>query len=192
MCFGPEAMAMMALTAASSAMNMMMQKQQAAAAAAQARRQAEAEAVAAKARAEAEYAEANRQVGEAQQKELEDKSDLIREANEELGAMRAAETSLTEGSLGNLFFENDYAHSVDLIRVADRTDKMIDAARASKAASSQGYTNTVTMAQNNAQNAILRANAQSQAAVMGFVSSGIQIGVGQYKHDQTINAIKGT
>ncbi len=190
MCTGVE-WGMMALSAGSSMMNMMMQQQQAAAAAAQARRQAEAEAVAAKARAEAEYAEANRQVAEAQQKEIEEKSDLIREANEELGAMRAAETSLTEGSLGNLFFENDYAHAVDLIRVGDQTDKMIDAARAQKAASSMGYTNAVTIAQNNAQNAILRAGAQSAAATMNFVSTGIQIGVGQYKHDQMVQAIKG-
>ena len=192
MCFGPETMAMMAMSAASSAMNMMMQRQQAAAAAAQARRQAEAEAKAAKARAEAEYAEANRQVAEAQQKEIQDKSDLIRDANEELGAMRAAETSLTEGSLGNLFFENDYAHSVDLIRVSDQTDKLIDAARAQKAASSQGYTNAVTIAQNNMQNAVLRASAQADSAMMGFVSSGIQIAAGEYRHQTMVEAIKGS
>jgi len=186
----PTTAAIIATTVAASGMSMMMQQSQASAAAATARRQAEEAAKAAKAQAEAEYAEANRQIGEAQQKEVKDKSDLIREANEELGVMRAAETSLTQGSLGNLFFENDYAHSVDLIRVGEATDAMIESGRASKAASAQGYTNTVRIANNNAMNSINRANAASNSATMSFISSGISIGAGAYRHNQTLDAIK--
>lgn len=191
MCTGTT-IALMALSAAGQGMNMMMQRQQADQAAKIARQQQEEANKAAKLQAEAEYAEANRQIAEAQFKEVEDKSDLIRSANEELGTMRAAETSLTEGSLGNLFFENDYAHSVDLIRVGEHTDKLIESGRASKSASSQGYVNTVTMASNNAQNALLRANASKNSATMGFISSGIQLGAGAYAHGQTLDAIKGS
>ena len=85
-------------------MQMMMAQQQAAQQAAIARQQAEAEYAAAKARAEAEYSEANRQIAEVQNQEIEEKSDLIRQANEQLGSLRAAETALSEGSLANLLF----------------------------------------------------------------------------------------
>ncbi len=191
MCTGME-IGMMALSGAGQFLNMRMQQQQAAMAARIARQKAAAEAEAARQRAEAEYAEANRQIAEAQDKELEDKSDIIREANEQLGTLRAGETALTEGSLGNVFFEQGYAHSADLVRITEQTDKLVAAGRSQKAASSQGFTNAVTIAQNNMRNDIMRANAASTAAVMGFVSSGLQIGAGALKHHQTIEAIKGT
>ena len=163
-------------------MQMMMAQQQAAQQAAIARQQAEAEYAAAKARAEAEYSEANRQIAEVQNQEIEEKSDLIRQANEQLGSLRAAETALSEGSLGNLFFESHYQNSADLVRITENVDKQVDAGRAAKAAASQGYINSVTIAKNNAQNTLMRANAASNAAVLqgiGTVGSGTTSAVNQ-------------
>ena len=163
-------------------MQMMMAQQQAAQQAAIARQQAEAEYAAAKARAEAEYSEANRQIAEVQNQEIEEKSDLIRQANEQLGSLRAAETALSEGSLGNLFFESHYQNSADLVRITENVDKQVDAGRAAKAAASQGYINSVTIAKNNAQNTLMRANAASNAAVLqgiGTVVSGTTSAINQ-------------
>lgn len=186
---------MMAISIASSAVmgaaQMQMANQQAKQQAAIARQQAEAEYAAAKAEAEARYAEANRQIAESQEKEIEDKADLIREANEELGTLRAGETALTDGSLGNLFFENMYQNSADLVRITENVDKQIDAQRSAKAAASQGYTNAVTIARNNAQNTLMRANAASNSAKLQAIGSTLQVAASANRDRMMINAMKG-
>ena len=192
MCTGAEMMAIsIATSAAMSAMQMQMANQQAKQQAAIAKQQAEAEYAAAKAEAEARYAEANRQIAESQEKEIEDKADLIREANEELGTLRAGETALTDGSLGNLFFENMYQNSADLVRITENVDKQIDAQRSAKSAASQGYTNAVTIAKNNAQNTLMRANAASNSAKLQAIGSTLQVAASANKDRMMINAMKG-
>ena len=189
-----EPVTMMAISIGTSAImgaaQMQMANQQAKQQAALARQQAEAEYAAAAQRAKAEYAEANRQIAESQEKELEDKADLIREANEELGTLRAGETALTEGSLGNLFFENQYQHSADLVRITENVDKQIAAQRAGKAAASQGYTNAVTIAKNNAQNTMVRANAASNSAALSAIGSTLQVAASANKDRMMINAMR--
>ena len=170
-------------------MQMMMAQQQAAQQAAIARQQAEAEYAAAKARAEAEYSEANRQIAEVQNQEIEEKSDLIRQANEQLGSLRAAETALSEGSLGNLFFESHYQNSADLVRITENVDKQVDAGRAAKAAASQGYINSVTIAKNNAQNTLMRANAASNAAVLQGIGTGVSGTTSAVNQKMTLDAL---
>ena len=187
---------MMAISIGSSiamgGMQMMMAQQQAAQQAAVARQQAEAEYAAAAQRANAEYAEANRQIGEAQIEEIETKSDLIREAKEQLGTLRAAETALSDSSLGNLFFESQYQNSADLVRITEQVDKQVAAGQAAKSAAAQGYINTVTIAKNNAGNAMMRANAASNAAVMQGIGTGISGTVGAINQRNTLNALKRT
>ena len=192
MCTGAEMMAIsIATSAAMGAAQMQMANQQAKQQAAIARQQAEAEYAAAKAEAEARYAEANRQIAESQEKEIEDKADLIREANEELGPLRAGETALTDGSLGNLFFENMYQNSADLVRITENVDKQIDAQRSAKAAASQGYTNAVTIARNNAQNTLMRANAASNSAKLQAIGSTLQVAASANRDRVMLNAMKG-
>ena len=169
---------------------MMMAQRQAAQQAAIARQQAEAEYAAAAQRAQAEYQEANRQIAEVQEQEIEEKSDLIRQANEQLGTLRAAETALTDSSLGNLFFESHYQNSADLVRITENVSKQVDAGRAAKAAASQGYINTVTIARNNAQNTLMRTNAASNAAALQGIGSAVGGTVGALNQRQMINALK--
>ena len=171
-------------------MQMMMAQQQAEQQAAIARQQAEAEYAAARARAEAEYSEANRQIAEVQKQEIEEKSDLIRQANEQLGSLRAAETALTDGSLGNLFFESHYQNSADLVRITENVDKQVDAGRAAKAAASQGFTNSITIARNNAQNTLLRGNAASNAAVLQGIGTVVSGTVGAVNQKMTLDRLE--
>lgn len=188
----PTTATLAALSIAGSAMQMQQQQKAAKAQAAIARQQALDEYEAARKRTEAEYAEANRQIGKKQIEEIEEKSDVIREANEQLGTLQAAETALTEGSLGNLFFEKDYEFSASLVRISEQTDDFIDQARSKKDGASQGYANAVTVAKNNAQNTLMRTNAASNAAALQFASTAVSTGVGAYRHSQTISALKGT
>jgi len=171
-------------------MQMMMAQQQASQQAAVARQQAEAEYAAAAQRANAEYSEANRQIGEAQIEEIETKSDLIREANEQLGTLRAAETALSDSSLGNLFFESQYQNSADLVRITEQVDKQVAAGQAAKSAAAQGYINTVTIAKNNAGNAMMRANAASNSAALQGIGTAISGTVGAVNQRNTLNALK--
>ena len=189
MCTGME-IAMMVCSAAMSGMQMMQQQQAAQAQADAATRQAQDEYEASRKKTEAEYAEANRQIGKKQIEEVEEKSDVIREANEQLGTLQAAETALTDGSLGNLFFEKDYEFAAGLVRINEHTDDFIDQQRSVKSAASQGDSNAVTIAKNNANNTLMRANAASNAAVLQFGASIAKTGAGAYRHHTTIEALK--
>ena len=191
MCTGAEMMMIsIATSAATSGMQMMAAQQQAAQQAAVARQQRDAEIKAARQQAEAEFAEANRQIAEAQEKEVEDKADLIREANEELGTLRAAETALTDGSLGNLFFENAFQHSADLVRITENVDKLVDAQESSKLASSQGFSNAVTVASNNATNTIVRARANAQSSKISAIGSTLNVAASSNAQRLQLNAAK--
>ncbi len=190
MCTGIE-IAMMVGSVAMSGMQMMQQQAAAQAQADAARRQAQDEYEASRKRVEAEYAEANRQIGKKQIEEVEEKSDVIREANEQLGTLQAFETALTDGSLGNLYFEKDYDFSAGLVRINEKTDDFIDQQRSVKSAASQGYSNAVTIAKNNARNTLMRTNAASNAAVLQFGSSIVKTGAGAYRHHTTTEALKG-
>ena len=191
---GMDPATMMAISIATSAitggMQAMAAQQQAEQQAAIARQQRDAEIKAARQQAEAEFAEANRQIAEAQEKEVEDKADLIREANEELGTLRAAETALTDGSLGNLFFENAFQHSADLVRITENVDKLVDAQESSKLASSQGFSNAVTIANNNATNTIVRARANARSAKISAIGSTLNVAASSNAQRLQLNAAK--
>ncbi len=146
---------------------------------------------AARRRLEGEYDEANRQIAEVQEQELEDASDLIRQANNELGTMRVSETALSDSSLGNLFFESHYTHSVDLQRLDENVDKQIAAGEASKLASVESYKNRSQQAKNQAQNTMTQAANATSKSYLNVISTGVSAGVGEHKHQQTLKALKG-
>lgn len=142
--------------------------------------------------AEAKYAEANRQLAEKQQEKLTEESAAIREANEALGTFRAAETALSDASFTNLLFEQAYGEGLQYAVINENYERAFDATVAEKKATEINYINEVNMAANQAQNAIARANASADQALMGGISSGLSIGAGYYNRQATLAAAKGT
>lgn len=179
------------LAVASSVAGAVMANQQASAQEKIANEQAQASYKAAEQRVNAEYAEANRQISEVQGQEVEEASDLIRAANEQLGTLRAAETALSDASLGNLYFENYYTNSVDLQRLDENTEKQIAAGEANKGAAQQNYLNTTNAAKNQAQNVMMQTSASRNSAKLQIISSAASAGAGAYRQQKLITAIKG-
>ena len=83
--------------------------------------QADAEFEAAEAQRKAEEQEALRGIAQEQQEGLEQQSDIMRRSQEELGAVQASETMLTESSLGSLLYAGAYDLNVGLGRVEEQT-----------------------------------------------------------------------
>jgi len=83
--------------------------------------QADAEFEAAEAQRKAEEQEALRGIAQEQQEGLEQQSDIMRSAQEELGAAQASETMLTESSLGSLLYAAEYGLNVGLGRIEEQT-----------------------------------------------------------------------
>ena len=180
------------LAVASAAASSIMAGQQAAAQEDMANQQAQAAYKAAGQQLDADYAEANRQIAEVQGQEVDDKSDLIRTANEELGTLRVAEVALSDSSLGNLFFETHYTNSLNMVRLEENVDKKVDAGESSKVAAKQNYLNTTRMAKNQAQNVMMQTSASRNSSRLNILSSAASSGAGAYKQDKMISAIKAT
>ena len=178
------------LSIASAAMNAMQQSAIASQQQQMATEQALAAYDAAEQQIEAEYEEANRQIAETQEAEIEESSDIIRQANEELGTLRVAETALSDASLGNLYFETYYTNSVDLQRLDENTEKQISAAESQKAAAQQSYLTTVRGARNRAQNVMMETAARSSGSMLSIVGSGVGAAASDYKQGKMIQAIK--
>lgn len=83
--------------------------------------QAKAEFEAAEAQRQAEEAEALRGIAQEQQEGLEQQSDIMRSAQQELGAVQASETNLTLTSLGSLLLEGEYRLQRGLSRIDEQT-----------------------------------------------------------------------
>jgi membrane protein involved in colicin uptake len=142
--------------------------------------------------AEAKYAETNRQLAEKQGEKLAEESEAIRKANEAMGTFRAAETALSDGSFANLLFEQSYGEGLQYATINDNYERAFDASVAEKKATEINYVNETNMAANQAQNAIAKANASADQALMGGISSGLSIGAGYYNRQATLAAAKGT
>ncbi len=82
--------------------------------------QADAEFEAAEQQRKAEEAEALRLLAQEQQEGLEQQSDIMRMSQEELGAVQASETMLSQTSLGSLLYAGAYDLNVGLGRVAEQ------------------------------------------------------------------------
>lgn len=166
--------------AAAGAMAAQQQAKQAANAAAE---NAKSQYAAAKANTEAKYAETNRKIAESQIDALDEKSDKIRESNYAMGTFRAAETALSDSSLGTIAFEQMYGDSLDAVRMDRNQQRMFWALESEKTGAEVNYINQTTMAENQAQNQIREANARASEAFMGAIGSGLSIGA-NYKYQQ--------
>ena len=176
-------MSLMVAQLAMAAAGAAMAQQQAKRAAQAAAENAKSQYAAAKANTEAKYAETNRKIAESQIDALDEKSDKIREANYQMGTFRAAETALSDSSLGTIAFEQMYGDSLDAVRMDRNQQRMFWALESEKTGAEVNYINQTTMAENQARNQIQEANARASEAFMGAIGSGLSIGA-NYKYQQ--------
>lgn len=154
---------------------------------AQAGAQADAAAAAAEANFEREQEELTRQQRETNRIAREEKSDVIRKADQQLGTIRAAagEAGASATSMVRMLVELGGAEGTDLSRIERNRENRVEALQSSKKASAQGYTNTVTRAYNEAQS-------RQIDSILGFVGSGLQIGSSYYAAQQQLELARNT
>lgn len=137
--------------------------------------QAQAQAGAAKKAAAANYQLQSEELTRRQKEEnrlaAEKKSDVIRKADQQLGAVRTAQAEMGASpvSFMRLFSEVGGVEGLDLSRIEGNRKNTIEALQAGKKAAGQEYANTITSANNQYKAAVT-------SAALGFVSSGLQIG----------------
>lgn len=125
--------------------------------------------------AKAQYAETNRKQAEAGLDAMNEQSDRIRAANEQVGTMRATETALSDASLGTLLFENAYGNALNYTRIDETFHRQIAALESEKSGAAQNYINTTTQAKNQASNVMAEASARQTNAVLGAAGSYLSI-----------------
>ena len=121
-----------------------------------AQQQAQQEYAASEKQLAAEYSETQRQIADANDEDLEGKSDAIRAANKSLGTLRATETALSDSSLGTILFEEAYGNAMNYTRIGNTTDR--------------------TLAANNLANASAEAEKRRRTASLNFKSQVLSIG----------------
>lgn len=148
----------------------------------QAKSNAEAEAEAAAQENTLRQQELTRQQEEVQGIAREERSDVVRRANRELGTIRAmaGEMGASRGAFARMVAELGGAEGIDIARINRNRDNRVDSLQASKVSSTQSYANRVTRANN-------QASSQITSAALGFVGSGLQIGSGYYQRQQDLN-----
>lgn len=146
-----------------------------------ARANAEAEADAAAQEFALQQTELTRQQREAQGIAQEERSDVVRRANQELGTLRAmtGEMGASPNAFARMVAELGGAEGIDLARINRNRDNRVSALQASKDSSSQQYTNRATAAYN-------QGKSQITSSVLGFVGSGLQIGAGYQARQQDL------
>ena len=110
----------------------------------------------------------------------ENKSDRMRQANAELGSIRVIE-GLSDASRQALVINAAYNEGLDLSRIDKNLDRQNEALQSNKRAAKVGYLNATTLASN-------QASSSRTSAVMGFVGSGLSLGVDYKKHQDRIKA----
>ena len=142
--------------------------------------QAKAAAAAEQAAAERNFAlrneELTRQQVETNRIAMEDRSDIIRRANQELGAIRVAsgEVGASQSSFVRMVAELGATEGIDLSRIESNRKNQVASQQASKRSAAVDYSNTVTRARNEYKSAVTN-------SVLGFVGSGLQIGGSYYR-----------
>jgi hypothetical protein len=140
---------------------------------------------AAAATAKLQMAEATRQQEETNRVATEDKSDVIRRANYELGTIRVTASELGAGgsSLSRLATELGAVKGTDLGRIESNRAGSVAALQSQKVAARQGAQNIISSAYQSAK-------AQRTAAVLGFAGTALSIGGGYYKDQAMLEAQK--
>ena len=137
--------------------------------------QAQAQQDAAAANNARQQAELSRQQVETAKQGQADKSDRMRQADAELGSLRAAEGESGLTSTAFLGMANDIAmrEGIDVSRLDHNTDEKIAALKASKEAAAAGYTDQITYANN-------QAASTTSKATFSAIGSGLQIAGNSY------------
>jgi hypothetical protein len=146
---------------------------------------------AADANTKAQYAETNRKEAQAGIDSMNEQSDRIRAANEQVGTMRATETALSDASLGTILFENAYGDALNYTRIDENFHRQIAAMESEKGAAMQNYINTTTQAKNQASNVMAEAEARKTNAVLNGISTSLSIANSAQMQRETIGAING-
>ncbi len=134
-----------------------------------AKSQAKAEFEAAEAQRRLQETENNRQMSEQQQQGLEQQSEIVRSARDELGKFQAGESMASQSTLGSLLFGQSYLEQVGLGRIDESTARAEGALKANTGAAIQTQANRGAAAS-------ARASAQIGQAVASFVKSGVSAG----------------
>ena len=148
----------------------------------QAESQSEAREAAARRTREARYTEATRRQEETNRVAQEKKSDVIRQAEAELGALRVAggETGATPGSMTRMIAELGAVEGIDLGRIEKNRKSDVAKLQQDKKNASTAYTNTVTEAYNTAAS-------ETTNAVLGFAGSALQIGTDYHRRQEDLD-----
>ena len=133
-------------------------------------------------------AELTRQQTEINRIAEEDKSDITRRVEHELGAIRAAAGEL--GASGNTSYirmlaELGAVEGIDLSRIESNRTGAITSAQSSKRAASISGQNVVQYAQK-------RQTAKTVDSVLGFVGTGLQIGTNHHRRQEELERLKNT
>ncbi len=126
---------------------------------------------AAEANFNAQNAELTRQQNETNRLAAQDKSDVVRRADAELGTLRVAgaEAGASNSSFLRMVNELGYVEGTDLSRIEGNRKASNDSLQSAKEAAKAGAQNQATLAYNQSQSNI------SQAAI-GFAGTALQIG----------------
>lgn len=117
--------------------------------------------------------EAARQRKEVDRISQEEKTDVVRRADAELGAILAVEGEFgaSPSTFSRLVQEVSFLEGIDLSRTDSNRESRLGAIDAGVEAARQGATNSITFARNAERAAITK-------GILGFVGSGLQIGAG--------------
>ena len=147
--------------------------------------QAKAEFEAAEQERKAEEQEALRLLAEEQQESLDQQSDVVRAAQQELGDIQASETMLTESSLGSILFDGEYGVQVGLGRIAEKEARDIGLRESQQLAS-------INKQDNRGKRASAAASAQIGKAVASTISTATSAGVKLYGASTAPKSTAGT
>lgn len=154
-------------------------------------RQAKAQYEASDRQLKAEYAEANRKIAEEQEDNLDEQSERVRQANEDIGSLQASETSLSNSSLGLIMFEEMYGEALNVTRIDKNTARSLAGLESNKDASMQNFSNVTTQAENQAGNIMAEAGAKKTGAILGFASTSLSAGQSYTARQDQLSAIRG-
>lgn len=180
--------ASLAVAAASASMSFVESRQQAKAQ----QQMADENARAANEQAKLQYGEIQRQQEETNEIAQQQKSDRVRQANQELGTLNvlAGERGASGSTLGALATEVGYYEGLDISRIETSRKQNIASGEASKKAAQQGAINTINIAE-------LQSKAAAKSVKFAGIGAGLQIAgsaVGSYSDYKTnqayVNAAK--
>tara|TARA_R110000822_G_scaffold13959_9_gene49214 strand:+ start:404 stop:895 length:492 start_codon:yes stop_codon:yes gene_type:complete len=140
--------------------------------------QADAEFDAAEQQRKAEEQEALRLAAQEQKESLDQQSDVVRAAQQELGDLQASETMLTESSLGSILFAGEYGTEVGLGRISEKEARDVALRKSQQLGAINNQANRGNVA-------AAKASAQISKAVASTISTAASVGMKAYNAPTT-------